>query len=211
MYTLYYAPGLANMAPHIMLEEIGAKYELHRIDTAAGEHKEAAYLKLNPVGLIPVLVDGDLVISETAAICLHLADRHPEANLAPPVGSDARARFYRWLCYFTNTVQVGVLMFYYAGRYTEDPAGADAVKASADRRLRDMFTLIDGELAGRQYFLDDAFGVLDTYLFTLCRFARPISVPPREMTNLGPYLENLIRRPSVARMLEQEGLQAPYV
>ena len=90
MYQLYYSPGKANLAPHMLLEEIGAPYELVAVDTERGAHRDAAYLKLNPNGRLPVLVDGDLVLYETAAICLHLADRHPEAGLAPALGSAAR-------------------------------------------------------------------------------------------------------------------------
>lgn len=91
MYELYYYPGMANLAPHMMLEDIGAEHRLIRVDRDKGEHKSPEYLKLNPKGLIPVLVDGDLVLYETAAICLHLADRHPQANLAPALGTHGRS------------------------------------------------------------------------------------------------------------------------
>ena len=93
MATLHYFPGNASLAPHIVLEELGAPYELALVDRAAGAHKSPAYLKLNPNGLIPVWVDGDLVLYETAAICLHLADTHPAAGLAPPLASPERAHF----------------------------------------------------------------------------------------------------------------------
>src|SRR3989304_10510949 len=83
MYQLYYHPGNANPAPHILLEEIGADYELVLVDRTKNEQKSPAYLKLNPAGRIPVLVDGDLVLYETAAICLHLADRHAAAGVGP--------------------------------------------------------------------------------------------------------------------------------
>src|ERR1051326_5231176 len=104
MYKLYYYPGNANLAPHVVLQEIGAKYELVLVDRDKQHHKSPEYLKLNPHGRVPSLVDGDLVIYETAAICLHLVDRHPEARLAPGVGAarggacagdrDARARAF---------------------------------------------------------------------------------------------------------------------
>ena len=69
MYQLYYYPSNASLAPHIVLEEIGAPYELVLVDRDAQAHKQPDYLKLNPSGLIPVLIDGDLVLTETAAIC----------------------------------------------------------------------------------------------------------------------------------------------
>jgi glutathione S-transferase len=83
MYQLYYFPGNANLIPHMLLEEIGAPYELVPVDRANNAQKSPAYLKLNPTGRIPVLIDGDLVLFETAAICLHLADRHPESGSRP--------------------------------------------------------------------------------------------------------------------------------
>lgn len=94
---LFYFPGNASMAPHFVLEEIGLPFELAFVDRTQEAHKSADYLKLNPNGLIPVLVDGDLVLYETAAICLHLADTHPDKKLAPALGTHERSRFYTWL------------------------------------------------------------------------------------------------------------------
>ena len=79
MYQLYYYPGNANLAPHILLEEIGAEYELVLVDRNKDEHKSPAHLALNPTGRIPVLIEGDLVLYETAAIFLPLADGHAAA------------------------------------------------------------------------------------------------------------------------------------
>lgn len=91
---LFYYSGNASMAPHFVLEEIGQSFELASVQRTQDKHKSPEYLKFNPNGLIPVLVDGDLVLYETAAICLHLADTHPEMRLAPELGAPERARFY---------------------------------------------------------------------------------------------------------------------
>src|SRR5690606_41288031 len=105
MYTLYWAPGSAAMAPQAVLEEIGAPYEAVKLDTASRQHEQAEYRRLNPNGRIPTLVDGDFVIFETAAICQSLCDRNPEANLLPPAGSPARARISQWLPIQHNLLQ----------------------------------------------------------------------------------------------------------
>src|SRR5689334_12462527 len=97
MIQLHYNPGSANMAPHILLHELQLPFELVRVDQERQQHKRPEYLKLNPNGLIPVLVDGDLVLYEAAAICLHLADRLPQADLAPPLGTPERAHYYKWM------------------------------------------------------------------------------------------------------------------
>ena len=82
MYKLFYSPGSAAIAPHVVLEEIGQPHELVRVDTAVGAHKRPDYLKLNPHGRVPTLADSDLVIYEAAAITLHLADANPKAYVA---------------------------------------------------------------------------------------------------------------------------------
>lgn len=83
MIELHFYPGTAAMVPHIVLEEIGVPYRRVLVDRAVGAHKTPEFLRLNPNGRIPVLVDGDHVLYETAAIDLHLCDAHPAAALAP--------------------------------------------------------------------------------------------------------------------------------
>src|ERR1700686_3437981 len=86
MYQLHYFPANANAAPHMLLEEIGANYDLVLVDRANNAQKSREYLKINPNGRIPALVHGNLIVSEAAAIMLHLVDQHPDAELAPQVG-----------------------------------------------------------------------------------------------------------------------------
>lgn len=95
MIQVYYYPGYASMVPHMLLEELALPYELIFVDRFANAHKSPEYLRLNPNGLIPVMVDEGLVLYETGAICLHLVDKYPEADLAPVVGSLERAHFYK--------------------------------------------------------------------------------------------------------------------
>ena len=87
MNALYYFPGNATLLPHMALREIGVPFELRLVDRSQDAQHSAEYLKLNPNGLIPVLVQGNLVLFETAAITLHLADQHPNTGLAPPPGT----------------------------------------------------------------------------------------------------------------------------
>ena len=103
MIELHCFPGNASMVPHIVLEELGVPFTLKLVDRTANAHKAADYLRMNPNGLIPVLVDGDLVLYETAAICLHLVDSHPGAGLAPALGTRERAHFYKWLVWMTRS------------------------------------------------------------------------------------------------------------
>jgi len=132
MYELFWAPGTAAMAPQTVLEEIGAEYRPILLDLAARQHEQADYRKLNPNGRVPTLVDGDFVIFETAAICQYLCDKHPETKLAPAPGSHARGRFYQWLTYMTNTVQVGFLDWFHPDWTFAEPQSQAALKTQVD-------------------------------------------------------------------------------
>ncbi|MFT5589422.1 MAG: glutathione S-transferase [Bradyrhizobium sp.] len=211
MIELYYAPGNANLAPHILLEELGIPHTLTLVDRDNAVHRGEAYRKLNPNGLIPVLIDGDLVLYETAAICLHLADTHPDAQLAPPLASAARAHCYKWLMHLTNTVQADMITYFYPERMVDDAAAASQVKAHAEARLARMFDLIDAELAaGGPYLLGAQFSIVDPYLFMLSRWSRLMARPARERVALGRYLAMMALRPSVQRAFAAEGIAAPF-
>jgi glutathione S-transferase len=212
MYQLYYYPSNANLAPHMVLEEIGADYRLVLVDRTKDAHKSAEYLKLNPTGRIPVLIDGDLVLYESAAICLHLADRHPEAGLAPALGSDERAEFYKWLIYLTNTLQAELMTYYYPERLSDDAASAVRVKAHAETRLGGMLDLIEAAFAahGGPYLLGTRYSVVDPYLAMLLRWTRFLAKPARNRLHLSPYLDALASRPAVRRAFAAEGIAAPF-
>ena len=210
---LHYYPSNASMAPHLVLEEIGAPYELVLVDRTASVHKSAAYLALNPNGLIPVFVDGDLVLYETAAICLHLADTHPGAALAPALGTTARAHFYKWLMWLTNTLQSTLIVYFYPERWADTADAATQVKAHAEVKIGGMLDQLDAELArvGGPWFAGEAFSLLDPYVLTLCRWTRGFARPARSLPHLGPYLQRVLARPAAQRVFEREGLKQPFV
>ena len=211
MYTLYYFPGSANLAPHILLEELEHEYRLNYVERDEGEHKKPDYLKLNPSGRIPVLIDDDLVLYETAAICLHLVDTHPDCALIPPLGSAARANVYKWLMYLTNTVQVELLMYFYPQRWADSQSAAEQVKAHAEARINDMLDLIESELNERGPFLGGSdYSLLDPYLFMLARWSRGFERPARSRPQLKVFLETVLERRAVKDALRAEQLTPPY-
>lgn len=213
MYKLFYYPGNANLAPHMVLEEIGCPYELALVDRTKNAHKSAEYMRLNPMGRIPTLVDGDLVISETAAICLHLADRHPEAALAPALGSAERGRFYSWLMYLTNTVQAELMFYFYPEKIADADAARAEIKAREEARVGGMFDTIEAALAehGGPYLLGRRHTVLDPYLLMLGRWTRNMARPARTLPRVGAFMTRMLERPAVRRTFEQEGLTPPLV
>lgn len=202
------------MAPHLLLEELGVPFELALVDRERDAHRSPAYLRLNPNGSIPVLEDDGLVLYETAAICLHLADRYAPAGFVPSVGSMERAHLYKWLAWLTNTLQATLMIYFYPERWLDDgnAAGVAQVKAHAEAKVGGMLDQLDAQLAshGGPWLLGDHFGTADPYAFMLCRWTRGFARPARTLAHLGPYLERMAARPAVARMMATEGVAPPW-
>ena len=216
MLQLHYYPSTASMAPHIVLQELGVPFELVLVDRTADAHKAPEYLRLNPNGLIPVLTDGDLVLYESAAICLYLCDRHPQAKLAPALGTAERAHFYKWLMWLTNTLQTTLITYFYPERLVNpgNAAGAAEVKAQAERKVGELLDQLDAELArhGGPWLLGQNYSALDPYALMLCRWTRGFaSTPARARPHLGPYLQAMLARPAVQRVFATEKLPQPWV
>jgi glutathione S-transferase len=213
---LFYYPGNANLAPHMLLEEIGVPYELVLVDRESNQHHSEEYLKLNPSGRIPVLVDGELVLYESAAICLHLVDSNPHLKLAPPLGTPQRANMYKWLMYLTNTLQPELLSYFYPERLCDDELAAVQIKRRAEQRVAGMLailenTLKEASLPGAQtYLLGSAYSVVDPFLFMLCRWTRFMDKPARGYPYLSRYLSNLSERSAIKLAFSMEGIEAPY-
>jgi glutathione S-transferase len=210
---LHYFPSNASLAPHMLLEELGVPFELKLVDRTQGAHKSPAYLKLNPNGQIPVLVEGDLVLYEAAAICLHLADTHPHAGLAPALGSAERAHFYKWLMWLTNTLQATLMAWHYPDRRADSADAVAQVKARAEASIGEMLDQLDAELArhGQPWLLGERFTALDPYALMLGRWTRAFARPARSLPHLGPYLQRVLARPAVQRVFERERLTPPGV
>jgi glutathione S-transferase len=106
------------------------------VDRTKYAQKEPEYLKTNPAGGILTLVDSGLILFESAAICMQLAGKHPEVNMAPRLGTDARGHFYKWMIYLTNSIQPYVMIFHYTARFTTNQTDVPGMKEGADQRLQ---------------------------------------------------------------------------
>jgi glutathione S-transferase len=208
MYQLHYFPSNANAAPHMVLEEIGQKYDLVLVDRAQNAQKSQEYLKINPNGRIPTLVDDGLVLFEAAAIVLHLVDQHPEAGLAPRIGTPERAKFYQWLTFLTNSLQEELMIWQYPDRLTgTDAAATAAVKQGAEARASAYLDVVERHLkANGPLFLGDKLSAADFYLVMLARWARPMANPPRSRPNIAKLLDKVTALPSVRRAYQREGV-----
>lgn len=216
MMQLYFSPGTACLAPHFLLEELGLPFELVLVDTSKNEHQQETYLKLNPKGKIPLLVDGDLYLSESAAICLHLADKYAKDTkyhyFSPALGSSARAHLYKWMLYLSNTLQAELMTYFYPERQLQAPELAAQLKDSAENRVAGMLSFIDDSLStsGGHYLLGEQLSIADLFLFMLGRWTRSMQKPARAYPHLGPYMDRLFQRHAISNTLISEGLSAPF-
>jgi glutathione S-transferase len=187
------------MAPHAALAEIGVEYELVRIERDEAQ-SDPGYLALNPLGVVPTLVDGDVVVTESAAILLYLAERYPESRLAP----EDRTQFYRWLIFLTNTLQTTMLRMFYPERYGGGDVGPFAA-AEADRH----FDLIARELDNREWLAGEHRTAADLFLFMLTRWGRRLDPPAWDRPSIRAHFLRTLELPGVQRMLDEQGLDLP--
>jgi glutathione S-transferase len=208
MYQLHYFPGNANAAPHMVLEELGQRYDLVLVDRATNAQKSTQYLAINPNGRIPTLVDRDLVLFEAAAIVLHLVDRHPEAGLAPKVGTPERAKFYQWMTFLTNSLQEELMIWQYPDRLTGGDASAtEIVRRGAERRAEAYLDVIERHLrANGPLFLGETLSAADFYLVMLARWARTMTTPPRARQHIATLLDKITALASVRNAYQREGI-----
>ena len=206
MYKLYYYPLNASMAPRFILEKLNVAYELILVDRAASEQTSEEYLALNPFGRIPTLIDGDVVLFESPAICLYLAEKNAEVNLIPRLGSLHRPVFHQWLMYLTNTLQAELMTYSYPDRYFIDQSDRERLQSSSAQRITSMFEIIDSELAQSDYLVGDGVTVCDYFLFMLCIWADELGKPPLAFHNVSRYLRKMAALDEVSTVCLDENL-----
>lgn len=167
MYKLYYANGSASMGVRVLLEEIGAPYELLDTSIDRDTPRPEGQLAVNPNGWVPVLLWDGGAMYEAAAITVFLCDRHAEAGLAPAVDDPARAAYLQTLVYFSNTLQTAYQQTYYPFRFVDDPADEPSAVRRGARRVRESWQVIEDQIGGSQWVLGERFSAVDIYLYML--------------------------------------------
>lgn len=199
MTTLYFRNGTCALAPHVVLEWIGAPYEA--VPVAAGSE---LLLDLNPAGAVPVLKEDDgWILTQAGAILHYLARKHPEAALGGGTGIRAEAELDRWSSFLTGDLHPAFFPLFGPGRYTADPtdeARAKVVEA-AENMVRKKLDLFESHMAGREWVLE-ARSVIDAYALPMLRWSRA-KLP--EKLDRWPGLAGLANRleadPAVERVL----------
>lgn len=200
---LYYFPGACPLASHIALEWIGKPYEAVRLTRE--QTKEADYLALNPLGAVPTLVDGDFVLTQSAAILNYLAELNPEAGLLGDTPRE-RAQTRRWLAFCNADVHKTFGLVFGPAYYTNgDEAQARIVAGKAAEKLQSLFAFANDRLRGRDW-LTGKRSVADAYLFVLLMWADLKEIPLPGQDELRAFQTRLRADPAVQSALKSQGL-----
>jgi glutathione S-transferase len=208
---LYYAPGACSLAPHIVLEEVGERFELSRVDLGADQQNSAEYLRINPKARVPALTDGNWVLTECPSILRYIAARHPAAGLWP---WDPReeARCAEWLAWLSSTIHVAFGHVRRAARYASDPRAVEDVAATAKKTCRELWQAVDQKIGDGPWAIGERYSVADPYLLVYWTWGRGPTLA-FDMANDFPrwtaHARRLAARPAVQRAVASEGLALP--
>ena len=206
MYTLYYSPGTASLAVHLALLEIGAPYQLELVDFERQSQRSESYLRLNPLGQVPTLVIDGIAHTESAALLMMLADRHPEAQLAPAPGTAGRYEWYQWLVFQSNALGASFRNWFYPQELgaAEHPP---PLRAALQSRIEGLWTRVDAQLAARgPYLLGDKFSAADLLLIMYMRWSRKMPRTALEWPALRKFATLARARTSWQRLCDIENL-----
>ena len=193
---LFFSPGACSLSSHIALREAGVPFDLEQVDLAAKTTKSGADFKaINPKGYVPTLqLDDGEVLTEGVAIVQYIADRKPEAQLAPKAGTIERYRLIEWLNYVATEIHKSGF-----------PRGAtpeqkDAVRAALEKK----YAFLASRLQGRDFLLGERFTVADAYLFTTLTWSNGRGIELEKFPVLKAYFDRIAARPAVREALAAE-------
>ena len=198
---LYYMPGACSLSPHIALREAGFDFELVKVD---GKTKKTAtgadFTAVNGKGYVPALeLDNGKVLTEAAAIVQYIADKKPDAKLAPANGTDERYALQEWLTFISSEVHKGTSPLFY-------PQTPEAWKPVVIEKLKGRYDYLAKHLEKNPYLLGASFSVADAYLFTVLNWTNFVGIDLGPWPALKAYQERIAARPAVQAALKAEGL-----
>lgn len=210
-YKLYWFAGSAAMAPHAILNDTTADFEL--IEVTREFLQSAEYRQINPNAMVPALiVGGGQNLYESAAICQFLAEQHPETGLSPSIVNPDRGAYLQWMIHLTNTVQEAITIWWHPDQYTDVIEVQDQLRCKAEARLTKLWQTLNQHLERKGPLLcGEKFYACDYYLAMLIRWTRDMQRPGEEF----PYLNRLVcitmARPAYKKMLQYQKITQNFL
>lgn len=208
MLKLYFSHGACSLAPHILLEESALPYSTELVTIAEGKQRTPEYLAINPKGRVPALLteEGE-ILTEVPAISWYIADAAPTVRLLPQ-SRLAAARSFEWFNWLSGTVHTMAFgQFWRMQRFVAEEQLFPAVKDKGRENILENFAFIEGQLAGRNWAVGNAYTAVDAYLLVFFRWGNRIGI---DMRAGYPYwtaqAERVLERPAVQRVIQQEGI-----
>jgi glutathione S-transferase len=198
MLKLYHTAQSRSTRPRWLLEEIGAPYDLVRVDMSKQEHKTPQYLAIHPHGVVPALVDGELALMESGAICAYLADKFPAARLAPAVGTPERGRYYQWMFYTMATLEPPLMQVFMHSAMLPEAQRSAAQVEEGRKKFGEVAEVISNALAGKPFLLGEQFSAADVMIGSTIVWAQMLGLLA-EWPVLADYAQRLSARPACQR------------
>ena len=189
--TFFHAPNTRSAGARILLEELGADYDLHVLNVKAGEQRKAPYLAINPMGKVPAIRHGNALVTEQGAVYLYLADLYPEAGLAPPIGDALRGPYLRWIVYYGSSFEPALID---RAQKREPAPPSMSPYGDYDTMLK---TLTDN-LARGPYMLGERFSAADVLWGTALAWTTKFGLVARTPVIDG-YVASVEARPAAVR------------
>ncbi len=191
MMKLYWSPRSRSFTALWLMEETGAPYQRVLTDISTGAQKKPDYLAINPMGKVPALKDGDATLAEAAAICAYVAERYPEAKLAPPIGDPQRAKYLYWLFFAPGCIEPAMVQI--ATKIEINPVSAGWGEASR------VFDVLDNALAKGPWILGGNFSAADIAIGSALNFAVRLFKMVPSRPSFDAYIARCIARPAFQR------------
>jgi glutathione S-transferase len=204
MFKLFYSPGSCALASHIALEEAAAEYTVARVDFSRSEQRSPEYLAINPKGRVPALVTDDGTLTETPAILAYVAQRFPQAKLAPFDDPFAFAKVQAFNSYLCSTVHVAHAHRMRATRWADDPAAIEAMKRKVPESVGAAFALIENGMLEGPWVMGECYTICDPYLFTLAEWLDGDGVDLAKLPRVLDHRSRMYERRAVKQAIAQE-------
>lgn len=201
---LYTKPGACSTADHIALQWTGAPFEVEVVSQR--QLKEAPFLAINPAGSVPVIVDGEFILTQNAAIMGYIHDTHPQAGLGGDGSAQQRAEATRWLSFCNSDVHPSFTPLFAPGLFISGADHYDAIKQAARKRVRKHFETADARLGETGQWLAGFRSFADPYLFVMLGWATAVGIEWDDLEYLSAFNRRMREDAGVQAALQAEGI-----